>query len=73
MDIMKFKSKPIDLKNEIRLKLIKRQQGEVIKYLDTASDEWEVKLLLKIIDELNAQKVKIYKEVQRGSISTSAY
>ncbi len=64
MQIIKLKSKPRDLKKEIRMQLIMQQQGEVIKDLSAASSEQEILSLLRKIDELNSQKVKISKEVQ---------
>lgn len=63
MRIIKLKSKPRDLKNEIRLKLLMQHHCKIVEEIAAAKNEREILALLKKIDELNVVKVKIAKGV----------
>ena len=49
--------KKTDMKEEIRLKLLMQQHGDVTLQLESTTDEKEILALLKKVDLINAQKV----------------
>lgn len=64
MRFLELKSKHSDLKSEIRLKLLMQHHCKIVEEIAAAKNEREILALLKQIDQLNSQKVKIVKGVK---------